>query len=65
MQALENGEQPAGKRGIAVSYRRGSEVHTLTHAETDPELMQPIPWWQRKWLKFRPVPIATQRRCSW
>jgi hypothetical protein len=55
----------AGKREIAVSYRRGSQVHALTRAETDPELMQPVPWWQRKWLKFRPVPISTQRECAW
>jgi hypothetical protein len=54
-----------GKRDIAVSYRRGSEVHALARAETDPELMQPVPWWQRKWLKFRPVPISTQRECAW
>jgi hypothetical protein len=27
--------------------------------------MQPVPWWQRKWLKFRPVSITTQRECSW
>jgi len=55
----------SGKHDIFVSYRRGSEVKTLTHAETDPELMEPVPWWQRKWLKFRPVPITTQRECSW
>jgi hypothetical protein len=55
----------AGKRDIFVSYRRGSEVITLARAETDPELMQPVPWWQRKWLKFRPVSITTQRECSW
>jgi hypothetical protein len=55
----------AGKRGIEVSFRRGEEVRTLTHAEADPELMAPAPWWQRKWLKFRPVPISTQRECSW
>jgi hypothetical protein len=55
----------AGKRDIAVSYRRGSEVHALARAETDPELMEPVPWWQRKWLKFRPVPISTQRECAW
>jgi hypothetical protein len=55
----------AGKREIAVSYRRGSEVRTLARAEQDPELMQAVPWWQRKWLKFRPVPITTQRECSW
>ncbi len=55
----------AGKRDIAVSYRRGSQLHALARAETDPELMEPVPWWQRKWLKFRPVPISTQRECSW
>jgi hypothetical protein len=55
----------AGKHDIAVSYRRGSEVHALARAETDPELMEPVPWWQRKWLKFRPVPISTQRECAW
>jgi len=55
----------AGKHEIAVSYRRGDQVTTLARAETDPELMKPVPWWQRKWLKFRPVPITTQRECSW
>ena len=55
----------AGKRDIVVSFRRGSELTTLARAETDPELMEPVPWWQRKWMKFRPVPIATQRECSW
>jgi hypothetical protein len=55
----------AGKRDIAVSFRRGGEVRSLAAAERDPELMAPIPWWQRKWLKFRPVPIAAQRECSW
>lgn len=55
----------AGKHDIAVSYRRGSQVHALARAETDPELMEPVPWWQRKWLKFRPVPISTQRECGW
>ena len=55
----------AGKRDIAVSYRRGGEVRTLAAAERDPELMTPPRWWQRKWLKFRPVPIASQRECSW
>jgi hypothetical protein len=55
----------AGKHEIAVSYRRGSQVHALVRAETDPELMEPVPWWQRKWLKFRPVPISTQRECAW
>jgi hypothetical protein len=55
----------AGKREIFVSYRRGDQVWTLERAETDPELMKPVPWWQRKWLEFRPVPITTQRECSW
>jgi len=55
----------AGKRDLAVSFRRGGEVRNLTAAEVDPELMAPVPWWQRKWLKFRPVPIAAQRECSW
>jgi len=55
----------AGKRDIAVSYRRGGEVRTLAAAERDPELMEAPPWWQRKWLKFRPVPIASERECSW
>ena len=36
-----------------------------TVPERDPELMAPVPWWQRKWLKFRPVPIAERRECSW
>jgi hypothetical protein len=40
-------------------------VRTLARAEQDRELMQAVPWWQRKWLKFRPVPITTQRECSW
>jgi hypothetical protein len=48
-----------------VSYRRGGEVRELEAAERDPELMAPVPWWQRKWLKFRPVPIASERECSW
>ena len=55
----------AGKRDIAVSFRRGAEVRNLTAAEADRELMAPVPWWQRKWLKFRPVPVAAQRECSW
>jgi hypothetical protein len=55
----------AGKRAIAVSYRRGGEPTTLAAAERDPELMAPVPWWQRKWLRFRPVPIAERRECSW
>jgi hypothetical protein len=55
----------AGKQEIVVSFRRGDEVVSLTAAERDPELMAPVPWWQRKWLKFRPVPIAAQRECSW
>jgi hypothetical protein len=55
----------AGKRDIALSYRRGNQVYTLERAETDPELMRRAPWWQRKWLKFRPVPISTQRECAW
>jgi hypothetical protein len=55
----------AGKREIALSYRRGGEVYALERAETDPELMRPVPWWQRKWLKFRPVPISAQRECAW
>ncbi len=55
----------AGKRDIAVSYRRGGELTSLSAAERDPELMAPVPLWQRKWLKFRPVPIASQRECSW
>ena len=55
----------AGKRDIALSFRRGGEVTSLARAESDPELMEPVPWWQRKWLKFRPVPISTQRECSW
>ena len=55
----------AGKRDLAVSFRRGGEVRDLTAAEVDPELMAPVPWWQRKWLKFRPVPIAAKRECSW
>jgi len=54
-----------GKRDIFVSFRRGGELRTLANAETDPELMEPVPWWQRKWLKFRPVPISTRRECSW
>ena len=55
----------AGKREIALSYRRGDQVYVLERAETDPELMQPVPWWERKWLKFRPVPISAQRECAW
>ena len=55
----------AGKQDIAVSFRRGGEPITLAAAERDPELMAKVAWWQRKWLKFRPVPIAERRECSW
>jgi hypothetical protein len=55
----------AGKRDIAVSFRRGGQVQQLERAEADPDLMAPAPWWERKWLKFRPVPISTRRECSW
>jgi hypothetical protein len=53
------------RHDIAVAFRRGTTARRLERAEADPELMAPIPWWQRKWLKFRPVPISTQRECAW
>jgi hypothetical protein len=48
----------SGKHDIVVSYRRGSEVRTLARAEADPELMQPVPWWQRA--AEVPAPVARQ-----
>jgi hypothetical protein len=54
-----------GRHDVAVRFRRGGEVVERARAETDPELMAPVPWWQRKWLKFRPVSIAAKRECSW
>jgi hypothetical protein len=54
-----------GKTGIRVTYRRGGERIALTHAERDAALMRRFPWWQRKWLRFRPVSRAPRQECSW
>jgi hypothetical protein len=54
-----------GKTGIRVSYRRGGARVSLMHAERDAELMRAIPWWQRKWLRFRPISLAPRQKCSW
>ncbi len=54
-----------GKTDIAISFRRGSRRVDLRNAERDPELMARIPWLQRKFLRFRAVPISRRRECSW
>ena len=54
-----------GKTDIAIRFRRGERTVALRAAERDPELMAPIPWSTRKFLRFRPVPIDLRRECSW
>ncbi len=48
---------------IELEFERDGQTRRVTHAERDPELMADIPWFARKLLKFRPVPIAGE--CAW
>ena len=52
---------------VAVAYRRDGELHDLSRAADDPELVEPVPWWQRKLLLFRPVDAGAVESCreSW
>lgn len=52
-----------GGVGIHVNYARRGVHREVTHAENDPELMQPPSWLERKLLRFRPV--YRFRGCSW
>ena len=46
-----------------VTYTRGSAVVALQHASDDPELVQPLPLWQRKVQLFRAVDEQSPERC--
>lgn len=52
-----------GATEIALVFERGGRRRAVLRAELDPELMEPIPWLERKWLAFRPI-YAT-RGCRW
>jgi hypothetical protein len=54
-----------GKTDIAVTWRRGDQTVSVASAERHPELAAPIPWYERKFLRFRPGPIGARRSCSW
>ena len=53
-------------RPLQVRYRRQGEVHEVdTRPETRSGTFEPVPWWQAKVLKFRPVDRQGPARCRW
>lgn len=51
-------------RPLRVSYWRDGRRYFVPDVAKDPVLMEPIPWLQRKLLRFRPVPIRGPL-CTW
>jgi hypothetical protein len=49
---------------VSVTFRRGGRSYVVPDVAKDAELMEPVPWLQRKWLAFRPVPHGG-RLCAW
>ena len=53
----------AGADYIGLVFVRGGERRVVARAELDPELMEPLSWWERKWMGFRPV--YAEPGCRW
>ena len=51
---------------VAVGYQRGGTFRFVEDAFQDPELMQPLPFWQRKLMAFRAVDDdGLSSSCRW
>ncbi|MDP1806605.1 MAG: hypothetical protein Q8K72_15620, partial [Acidimicrobiales bacterium] len=47
----------------SITYERGGERITLRRASDRPELVEPVPVWQRKFQVFRAVDLTSPERC--
>lgn len=57
-----------GDSGIRLSYLRDGKFVSLTSAESDPELSQPLPWYVRKFVIFPEnlqLSPVSREKCSW
>ncbi len=51
-------------RGAHVAFERDGQLRVVENAEADAELTG-VPWWQRKLLRLRAVPLSERAPCMW
>jgi len=55
-----------GYTRVSISYERGGRRQLVDDAFVDPELMQPMPFWERKLMAFRAVDDdERESTCRW
>lgn len=54
-----------GFTNVSITYERGGKIYEIENAFLDPQIMQPLNFWEQKFLAFKAQDVREESSCRW